>query len=525
MSLLTLLLVVPAIGAILVALAGRVNPNNARATALGVMILDFALSIPLYFMTRTGAVEVRHSWIPSFGVNYSLMVDGLSAVLIILTTFLGVLAVLISWREIQERVGAFHVWLLLLQTGILIVFAARDLMLFYFGWELMLIPMLFLIGVWGHEDKLYSALKFFLFTFTGSIFMLLALLYVYFQHAAQTGNYTFEIPELMATELSRKEQWWVFLGLFIGFAVKVPLFPFHTWLPDAHTQAPTAGSLILAGVLLKTGVYGIMRIAMPLAPLGAIEFTPLIIGLSVFGIFYGAITAYPQKDFKRLVAYSSISHLGFVMLGLFMTNRAGTQGAVLQMVNHGTATGGLFCLAGMIQERAHTRSFDHFGGLWKRVPVMGAFLLFFAFASLGMPGTGSFIGELYVIGGTFIHSWQLGAITCFGVLFAAIYSLKVFQATMHGPESTTIHDLPDTRPRENFILGSLVVALVLVGFYPRLVTGPLFYPPNDIVPRVVESPAVAPGTTNPSHGGQHTSQHTSMMNKPAQTFVVAEAAR
>jgi NADH-quinone oxidoreductase subunit M len=477
------LLLIPLAGSVIVAISGRVDRVFPRWAALFTMFAGFAAAVFAMAQVAGGPLRANLPWIPAFGVSFNLYVDGLSAILVLLAWFIGILAVLISWNEIRERVAAFHVWLLLLQTGILLVFMARDMMLFYFGWELMLVPMFFLIGVWGHEDKLYSAIKFFLFTFAGSVFMLVSLLYVYFQHAAQTGNLTFDLTELMQTQLSGTEQWWLFLGLFVGFAVKVPLFPLHTWLPDAHTQAPTAGSLILAGLLLKTGVYGLMRVAIPLLPSGAAQFTGLAIALAVFGIFYGAIAAFPQRDFKRLVAYSSISHMGFVILGLFAGNSSGYQGAVLQMVNHGLATGALFLVAGMLQERTHTRSFEMFGGLWRQVPAMGGFLLFFAFASLGIPGTGNFIGELYVIAGAFYRNQALGVVTAFGVLFAAIYSLRLFLATMHGVESSSFKKLADTSPRENLILGSLAVPLVVIGLCPFLVTAPLFYPPDSLAPQ------------------------------------------
>ncbi|MEI7633093.1 MAG: NADH-quinone oxidoreductase subunit M [bacterium] len=489
MTLLTLIVLAPLIGALVAGLAVRTGPASARWAALAATGADLLLAFILMFFVRESPVATSMPWIPAIGAAFHLEADGLSAVLVLLTTMLGVVAVLISWNEITRKVHAYHVWLLLLQVGILLVFLARDIVLFYFGWELMLIPMFFLIGVWGHEDKLYSAIKFFLFTFTGSIFMLVALLYVYFQHARQYGMYSFEIANLLKTSLTETEQWWVFLGLFIGFAVKVPLFPLHTWLPDAHTQAPTAGSLILAGLLLKTGVYGLMRIAMPLAPAGAAAFAPMVITLAVAGIFYGALVAFSQRDFKRLVAYSSISHLGFVVLGLFIGNAAGWQGATLQMVNHGLATGGLFLIAGILQQRAHTRNFDMYGGLWRHAPTMGAFLLFFAMASLGIPGTGNFIGELYVIGGAFQFKWWLGVITAFGILFAAAYSLRVFIATMHGPESPTIKHMNDTTWVENLAMGILVAGLIVVGFVPRVVTAPLFYPPDTMVPRDGREPA------------------------------------
>ncbi len=479
---LALLIIVLLVGAVLCALADRVDRRVVRWTALIITSVDLALAIGVATLVSQGPIVFRLPWLPSWGASLHFEADGLAALMILLTTVLGVVAVLISWEEIERRSGAFHVWLLLLQVGILVVFLARDALLFYLGWELMLIPLFFIIGIWGHEDKQRAAFKFLLFTFGGSIFMLLALLYVYVRHLNLGMGGTFEIEELAKTPLSASEQWWVFLGLFIGFAVKIPLFPVHTWLPDAHTQAPTAGSLILAGVLLKTGVYGLIRLAIPLAPQAAEAFAPLIIALSLIGIYYGAVVAFAQRDFKRLVAYSSISHLGFVVLGLFVGNAAGYQGAVLQMVNHGLATGGLFLLAGIIQHRAHTRNLEVFGGLWKYAPAMGAFLLFFAFASLGIPGTGNFIGELYVIAGTFQLHHTLGALAALAVLFAAAYSLKLFLSTMHGPTARPWRAFKDLHIHESVALGILCVGLIAVGLYPKLVTQPLYFPPDRLVP-------------------------------------------
>ncbi|MGC8842237.1 MAG: complex I subunit 4 family protein, partial [Candidatus Sumerlaeaceae bacterium] len=485
---LVLLIIVLLVGAVLCALAARVDRSAVRWTALIATMIDVALSFGLVCAVQAGPVTLRLPWLPTWGASFHLEADGLAALMVVLTTVLGVVAVLISWEEIEKRSGAFHVWLLLLQVGILIVFMARDALLFYFGWELMLIPLFFIIGIWGHEDKQRAAFKFLLFTFGGSIFMLAALLYVYARHINLGLGVSFAIDDLMKTPLSAAEQWWVFLGLIVGFAVKIPLFPVHTWLPDAHTQAPTAGSLILAGVLLKTGVYGLIRLAIPLAPFAAEAFAPLVIALSLIGIYYGAVVAFAQRDFKRLVAYSSISHLGFVVLGLFLGNAAGYQGAVLQMVNHGLATGGLFLLAGIIQHRAHTRNLDVFGGLWKFAPAMGAFLLFFAFASLGIPGTGNFVGELYVIAGTFQFHHLLGALTALAVLFAAAYSLKLFLATMHGPTVRPWRAFEDLHIHEVLALGILCVGLIAIGLYPRIVTAPLYFPPDSLVPKSGRQP-------------------------------------
>jgi len=506
------LLIVLVVGAVVCALAGKTNREMVRWIALVTTLLDLVLGGILLGMVSAGPVSINLPWVPRFGMSFHLEADGLAALMVLLTTVLGVVAVLISWDEIEKRPSAFYVWLLLLQTGILLVFVARDALLFYFGWEMMLIPLFFIIGIWGHEEKERAAYKFFLFTFTGSIFMLAALLYVYIRHGEQSGTYSFAIDDLVKTQLSAGEQWWVFLGLFLGFAVKVPLFPLHTWLPDAHTQAPTAGSLVLAGVLLKTGVYGLIRIAIPIAPKAAEVFAPFIIGLSFVGIYYGALVAFAQRDFKRLVAYSSISHLGFVVLGLFVGNAVGYQGAVLQMVNHGLATGGLFLLAGIIQHRVHTRNLEVFGGMWSLAPVMGAFLLFFSFASLGIPGTGNFVGELYVIAGTFHLDRTLGALCALAVLFAAAYSLRLFVATMHGPMVRPWRNFHDVHVHEVLALAILCVGLVAIGLFPSFVTKPLYYPPDNLVPtfgrqaeRVVQSSATKPMDTQHSQNAKNVS--------------------
>lgn len=481
MTYLIILLLIPLIGAVFTGLAGRVNANLARGTATFFMAANLLLAYLLSVRTQYAPVAGSFSWIPSFGVTFSIEADWLSSVLILLTTILGLVAVLASWREIKERVASFHVWLLILQFAVLLVFLARDLMLFYLGWELMLAPVLFLVGGWGTGRKEYAALKFVIFTFTGSIFMLASFLYVYFRHADQTGAYTFQLAELMRTALTEREQAWVFLGLLLGFGVKIPLLPLHTWLIDAYPAAPTAGSLLLSGVLSKTGAYGLFRFGVPFAgPEVLGDFRVLIITLAVIGIFYGAWCAFAQFDLKRLIAYSSLSHLSFIMIGLFLDERgsvAGFSGAVLQMVNHGFTTAALFILAGMIQERYRTRDFDMLGGLWDRMPAVGGFLLFFCLASLGLPGTGNFIGELFIAGGAFQISWILGTLVALGVFFGALYSLKLFTATMHGPVTALAHDhSEDTTPRESFTLMLLVVLLLGIGFFPRVITAPFYEP-------------------------------------------------
>lgn len=475
MALIALLLLTPLVGALLVAMAGRVSSGAARVTTTLAMALDLVFA---YILLQQAPVGVRLSWIPSFGVHLSLQADWLSALLIFLTCSLGLVATAISWREIASRVTSFHVWLLILQFGVMIVLLARDLMLFYLGWELMLLPVLFLIGGWGSGRKEYSAFKFVLFTFTGSIFMLASFLYVYWAYAqANGGTYTFELSELINTRLSPREQWWVFTGLLIGFGVKIPLIPLHTWLLDAYPNAPTAGSLLLSGILSKTGVYGLYRFAMPFAPDVFADFVPLLLALAYVAIFYGAWCAFSQLDLKRLIAYSSLSHMGFIVLGVLLQNGAGFAGAVLQMINHGFTTAALFIVAGIIQQRMRTRDFDMLGGLWAKAPALGGFLLFFCLASLGIPGTGNFIGELFIVGGAFQESWLLGALAALGVFFGAAYSLRLFTATMHGPTSALAADVSvESDARENLLLGALAAALLIVGFGPRLITAPLHLP-------------------------------------------------
>lgn len=472
-TLLLLLLAVPIIGAVLVGLAGRVSAAAARATTVATLLIDFVLAYALLVESQFRPISLRLPWIPSFGATFSLQADWLSSVMVLLTAGMSIVAVVASWREIRERVAAFHVWILLLQVGIMLVFLARDLMLFYVGWELMLIPILFMIGSWGTGRREFSAFKFVLFTFTGSIFMLASFLYVYFRHAAQTGAYTFELAELLQTSLTTREQWWVFLGLLIGFGVKIPLIPLHTWLIDAYPNAPTAGSLLLSAVMSKTGVYGLIRFTFPFGPDVFEEFKTLLVVLALISIFYGAWCAFSQYDIKRLIAYSSLSHLGFIVLGIVLENRAGYAGGVLQMVNHGLTTAALFMIAGMLQERLQTREFDLMGGLWGKAPALGGFLLFFCLASLGIPGTGNFIGELFIVAGAFEYRWWLGALVALGVFFGAAYSLRLFTASMHGPATALSTDVRDNTPRESLILGLLAVVLLGIGFYPRLITDPL----------------------------------------------------
>nr|MBA2564851.1 NADH-quinone oxidoreductase subunit M [Gemmatimonadota bacterium] len=399
---LSLVLFLPLAGALLILLMPSRDALAIRRVALGTTLLDFACSLPLFFLWRDGAgtglaaqmqfIE-RRAWIEPFGIAYHVGIDGISLLLVLLSTFLMPIAVLASWTYIQKRVKEYHVLLLLLGTGMLGVFVALDLFFFYVFWELMLIPMYFIIGIWGGRERIYASVKFFLYTFVGSLLMLVAILAYYFHVRAQTGVYTYSLLDWYQVSLPPDLQALLFLAFFLAFSIKVPMFPFHTWLPDAHVQAPTAGSVLLAAVLLKMGTYGFLRFAMPLFPDAVHRFLPWLIGLSIVSILYGAMVATVQPNVKKLVAYSSVSHLGFVTLGLFVLNAQGVSGSVLQMVNHGLSTGALFLLVGMLYDRRHTYEIDAFGGLAKVMPVFGVFLMLVTLSSIGLPGLNGFVGE------------------------------------------------------------------------------------------------------------------------------------
>lgn len=471
---LTLLLIVPIIGVVFTLLAGRVHPTGARVAALISTVATLQISYLVAAQARLQTLQVDRLWIPSFGVHFALRADWVSALMVLLTALLMVFAVAASWREIRERVTSFHVWILLLQLGVTVVFLARDLMLFYLGWELMIIPMLFLIGSWGTGRKEYSAFKFVLFTFTGSIFMLASMLYLFFRHVTETGRASFFMDDLLKLQLTSTEQCWVFVGFLIGFGVKAPLLPLHTWLTDAYPNASTGGSLLLSGALSKTGIFGLFTIAIPFSPDAfALQWKPILIWLSIAGVFYGAWCAFSQRDIKRLIAYASFSHVSFILLGIFTSSKQGFAGGVLQMVSHGISTAGFFLIAGAVQDRLQSREFPNLGGLWRTAPAMGAFMLFFAFASLGLPGTGNFVGELYIIAAALNYNWIVGALASLAVLFAAIYSLKLFTGMFHGPEPVTARDFTDTDNRENLLLTCMAALLILLGLFPSLVTGPL----------------------------------------------------
>ncbi len=469
------LILIPVIGGVLAWPLGRVSPLWARWVSLLAMLLDLALALAIWAahpgqvsLATTGPwlVTLHLPWIPEFGISVLLGMDGLSLLLVLLTTFLGILSVACSWTEIRERVGFFHFNLLWVLGGILGVFLSLDLFLFYFFWEMMLVPMYFLIAIWGHEHKVYAAVKFFLFTQLSGLLMLVAILALYFLHGQATGTYTFSYPELLRTPLAPRTAFWLMLGFLIAFAVKLPALPVHTWLPDAHTEAPTAGSVVLAGLLLKTGAYGMLRFVVPLFPGAARAFAPVGMALGVAGILYGALLAFAQTDLKRLVAYTSVSHMGFVLLGIFAWNPLALRGVVMQILTHGISTGALFILVGALQERIHTREVVRMGGLWAGAPRMGGVAMVLALASLGLPGLGNFVAEFLVLLGTYQVSIVLAAIAALGLVAAAVYALWMIQVTFHGPNRWGL-TLPDLGRREMAVMGVLIAVIVWLGLYPQ----------------------------------------------------------
>jgi NADH-quinone oxidoreductase subunit M len=400
------------------------------------------------------------------GIRFHLALDGLGYVLVLLTLGLGILAVLASWTEIRERVGFFHFNLLWTLAGIIGVFLALDLFLFFFFWELMLVPMYLLILMWGHENRTYAALKFFLFTQAGGLFLGAAIVGLVFVHQQGTGELTFDYDRLLGTQMGRDVAFWLMLGFFVAFAVKLPAVPLHTWLPDAHTEAPTAGSLVLAGLLLKTGAYGLLRFAIPLFPEASADFAPYAMALGAAGVLYGAVLAFGQRDLKRLIAYTSVSHLGFVLLGTYAWNEMALQGVVLQMLAHGLATGGLFVLVGMLAERTHTRDLEALGGLWSVAPRLGGAGMVLAMAALGLPGLGSFVGEILILFGSFRVAPLVTTIASLGMVCATIYALWLVQRTFQG-ENRAGWSFADLRVREVGVLAGMIGVLLWLGLYPQ----------------------------------------------------------
>jgi NADH-quinone oxidoreductase subunit M len=445
-----------------------------RSTALLATLLDFALCLVLYFgfdpYTAAPQFVEKRPWIPGIGSSYHVGVDGISFWLVVLTAFLGPLCILASWAPIQKRVKEYHFSFLFLQTGILGVFCALDLVLFYVFWEVMLVPMYLLIGVWGGPRRIYAAVKFFLYTMVGSLLMLVAILWIYFHSADPvTGARTFDLLQIYGLDKPAfSAQIWLFLAFGLAFAIKVPMFPFHTWLPDAHVEAPTAGSVILAGVLLKMGTYGFLRFAIPLFPDAARHFVPLVSVLAIIGIIYGALVSMVQPDMKKLVAYSSVSHLGFVMLGMFAFNQQGVSGSIYQMLNHGVSTGALFFLVGVIYDRRHTRMIADFGGLARVMPRYAVVFVIVALSSIGLPGLNGFVGEFLILLGTFKAHPVYAVFAATGVIFAAVYLLWMIQRVFYGPlDKPENQDLQDLTLREKWVLYPLVVMIVWMGVHPQ----------------------------------------------------------
>jgi NADH-quinone oxidoreductase subunit M len=469
------LIALPVVGAVVLLLVRDDEEHGGviRKLALMISLLVFAESLLLwYWFSPTAAgfqfVE-QHAWIPAFGISYLVGVDGISLLLIVLTTFLTPIALLGSWESIHKRLKVFCIFILLLESAMIGVFVSIDLFLFYVFWDAMLVPMYFLIGIWGYDRRIYAAVKFILYTMAGSVLMLLAILGLAYLHSVSRGSYSFELTRLYQLDVPPNLQFWFFLAFALAFAIKVPLFPFHTWLPDAHVEAPTAGSVILAGVLLKMGTYGLIRFAFPLFPTAAVYFAPYLAGLAVVGIIYGALVAMVQPDMKKLVAYSSVSHLGFVVLGIAAMNTYGLDGAVYQMLNHGVSTGGLFLIVGMLSDRRHTRLISEYGGLKKVAPRLVAAFLIVTLSSIGLPGLNGFVGEFLILLGAFRWDPKMAAFAATGVILSATYMLWMFQRVNYGTVTNEKNaSLADLQPREWLVIAPIVAAAVIMGVAPNL---------------------------------------------------------
>lgn len=467
------LIVVLLIAGLLAWIAGKWNAWLPRVIAIIAIAHNLIQVTSAYLVSEANTqnrwlIDHKIDWIPHLGISIHLALDGLSMIMVVLTLFIGLVAVIISGKEIRERSGFFYFNILWILAGITGVFLSIDLFLFYFFWELMLVPMYFLIGIYGHENRLYASFKFFIYTQAGGLLMFLAILALYFIHGNQTGVYSFDYMDLLGTSLSITTSYVLMLGFLAAFLIKLPVVPLHNWLPDAHTEAPTAGSVILAGLLLKTGAYGLLRFVIPLFPQAAISFAPLGMLLGVLGILYGAKLAYAQTDLKRLVAYTSVSHMGFVMVGVFSFNAIALQGVVIQMIAHAISTGALFILVGQLQERIHTRDLNSMGGLWGQVPVMGSMGLVFTLASLGLPGFGNFVAEFLILTGAFHANVPMACLASVGLVASMIYSLRIVQKVFFEKESTR-WEIPDFSLREKVVYAALVISIFYMGLFPQRV--------------------------------------------------------
>jgi NADH-quinone oxidoreductase subunit M len=489
---LTLLVLLPLVGAVVVLLLGREREALARQTALAISVITFALSLAVWWWFDPTSAEFQfreqHAWLPDFGISYHVGLDGISLMLVLLTTFLTPIALLCSWESIEQRVREFCFFMLALEAAMIGVFISLDLFLFYLFWDAMLIPMYFLIGIWGYDRRVYASIKFILYTMAGSVLMLVAIIWLAYYHQSIVGVPSFDLVDLYDLNVPRGLQMWPFLAFALAFAIKVPLFPFHTWLPDAHVEAPTAGSVILAGVLLKMGTYGLLRFAFPLFPLAAQQFAPYIATLAVIGIVYGALVAMVQPDMKKLVAYSSVSHLGFVVLGLTALNVNGVQGAVYQMLAHGISTGGLFLVVGMLSDRRHTRLIAEYGGIKSVAPRLVAAFLLVTLASVGLPGMNGFVGEFLILIGSFASTQfrpagVYTAVAATGVILSAVYMLWMFQRVNYGPMTNPKNrGLRDMSVREWIVIGPVCAMAIFMGVVP----GVFLKPMEASVKRVVE---------------------------------------
>jgi NADH-quinone oxidoreductase subunit M len=470
---LSILLCLPLVGGLCL-LPFHQRQAAVRGVALAFALAELTICCLLVFSagTITNAVPgfalllmEDYPWIERLGIRYTLGLDGISLLMVLLTAFITVIALLVSWRSIRERVALHYGAILIMETGIMGVFLSLDLVLFYLFWEVMLVPMFLLIGIWGHGRRIYSAVKFFLYTLIGSLLMLLAIIALYLIHGAQSGSYTFALPALLQTRVEPATAGWLFAAFILAFAIKVPLFPVHTWLPDAHTDAPTAGSIILAGLLLKTGAYGMIRFGFPLFPQAAKASVTLLSILAIIGIIYGSWIAFAQRDMKRLVAYSSVGHMGFVALGIAVWTPLALSGAILQMVNHGITTGALFALVGMLDERTDTRDVAAYGGAWGKIPMLSFFFLFFAMASAGLPGLNNFAGEFIILSGSFpVVPWAV-AIGFFGVVLGLVYLVRLVQDVLFVRERQAM-SLPDLTLREGTLLTVLALTALYLGVHP-----------------------------------------------------------